>query len=301
MPEVVGVRFRHAGRIYFFAPGDLTINKDDAVIVETIRGVEMGQVAYAPREVCAKMVAPYLPLKQVIRVAEARDLAQKELLLKKAESAYQICQERILQHNLAMKLLDAEYTLDGAKLIFQFTAEGRIDFRELVRDLAAVFKTRIELRQVGVRDEAKMIGGLGGCGRELCCSAFLGDFLPVSIKMARDQNLSLNPTKISGVCGRLLCCLNYEMEDYGVQGELIPVIVVGSMVETNAGRGKVMYVNTKRNLARVRNAESGKTAEFPLDELIIILPENDESLPVPEESAQVLPSCTCPNAFPPSH
>ena len=213
MPEVVGIRFRKAGKIYFFAPGELDISQDDKVIVETVRGFELGNVAFGRRTICDAKIEPYLPLKSVVRKADAADTEKVQALKIKAKEAFAICLEKIVLHKLSMKLLDAEYTFDEAKLIFQFTAEGRVDFRELVRDLASVFRTRIELRQIGVRDEAKMVGGLGGCGRELCCCSFLGEFHPVSIKMARDQNLSLNPTKISGVCGRLLCCLNYEQEE----------------------------------------------------------------------------------------
>ncbi len=209
---VVGVRFRKAGKIYYFKPGDLELRPGDNVIVETARGIEFGTVVIGPRRV--PLEDTVTPLREVIRKATPEDCARLEENKKKARAALAICQERIAAHGLPMKLIDAEYTFDGAKLLFYFTAEGRVDFRELVRDLAAIFRTRIELRQIGVRDETKMVGGLGPCGRELCCHTWLGDFEPVSIRMAKDQNLSLNPTKISGICGRLMCCLKFESACY---------------------------------------------------------------------------------------
>lgn len=212
MVEVVGIRFKQAGKIYYFSPGELQIAAGDGCIVETARGVEYGQVVLNPKNVSDSEVVQ--PLKQVLRIATSEDYERLERNQARAKEAFQIANEKILEHNLPMRLLEAEYTLDESKLIFNFTAEGRVDFRELVKDLAAIFRTRIELRQVGVRDEAKAIGGLGSCGRSLCCATFLGDFEPVSIKMAKDQNLSLNPAKISGVCGRLMCCLKYESETY---------------------------------------------------------------------------------------
>ncbi|MCL2498695.1 MAG: stage 0 sporulation family protein [Symbiobacteriaceae bacterium] len=289
MSEVIGVRFRPAGKVYFFLPGELPIEQYDHVLVETVRGMEIGKVAYGRREVCPNIIAPYLPLKQVLRVATAADLALRETLQTKAQDAYQICLGKIEQHRLGMRLLDAEYTFDAAKLIFQFTADGRVDFRELVRDLASVFRTRIELRQVGVRDEAKMVGGLGGCGREFCCSTFLGEFLPVTVKMARDQNLSLNPTKISGVCGRLLCCLNYELEEYGSSASL-SLVEMGSLVQTNAGHGKVTFVDRRRDIARVRLQDSGRTQEFPLDELVVIVLEEDDGVMPAHIPSLILPA-----------
>lgn len=219
MVEVVGVRFKKAGKIYYFAPGQMSLALDDKVIVETARGIEFGEIVLPPRQVKEEDVV--MPLKHVIRKASEEDkktLAQNHI---KEKEAFQICLKKIADHNLPMKLVDVEYTFDGNKIIFSFTAEGRVDFRELVKDLAAVFRTRIELRQIGVRDEAKMLGGIGSCGRVLCCSSFLGDFEPVSIRMAKDQRLSLNPTKISGICGRLMCCLKYENCAYcdsGCQG-----------------------------------------------------------------------------------
>lgn len=209
---VIGVRFKEAGKIYYFDPGDFNITTNDHVIVETARGIEYGSVVVGLKEVDDSEVVP--PLKKVIRIATADDDARVEENAFREKEAFAICLEKIEQHNLPMKLIDVEYTFDNSKVIFFFTADGRVDFRELVKDLATVFRTRIELRQIGVRDEAKMLGGIGFCGRELCCHTFLGDFAPVSIKMAKEQNLSLNPSKISGICGRLLCCLKYENDVY---------------------------------------------------------------------------------------
>ena len=212
MTNVIGVRFRRAGKVYYFSPGKLNIQKDDHVIVETARGVEYGHVVIGMKEVEDDKVIQ--PLKPVIRLATAQDDAQEEGNREKEREAFQICLEKIRKHKLDMKLIDAEYTFDNNKVLFYFTADGRIDFRELVKDLASVFKTRIELRQIGVRDETKILGGIGICGRPLCCHTHQSEFLPVSIKMAKEQNLSLNPTKISGVCGRLMCCLKHEEETY---------------------------------------------------------------------------------------
>ncbi|MGI6038043.1 MAG: PSP1 domain-containing protein [Limnochordia bacterium] len=212
MIKVVGVRFKKAGKIYYFDPGELPLAVGIHVIVETARGLEFGEVVVGPKEVPETDIVQ--PLKQVIRVATEEDFQHLEKNRQKEAKAYDIGLEKIAQHGLPMKLVDVEYTFDNTKVIFYFTADGRVDFRELVKDLAAIFKTRIELRQIGVRDEAKMIGGLGPCGRPLCCVTFLGDFEPVSIRMAKDQNLSLNPTKISGICGRLMCCLKFESDTY---------------------------------------------------------------------------------------
>lgn len=209
---VVGVRFRKAGKIYFFKPGQLQLQKGDEVIVETVRGIEYGRVVIGPRWVPVEETVA--PLREVIRKATPEDRIRVEQNRRDAEEAFAICQQKIAEHGLPMKLIDAEYTFDRGKILFYFTAEGRVDFRELVKDLAAVFKTRIELRQIGVRDEAKLVGGIGPCGRELCCCTFLCEFEPVSIKMAKWQNLSLNPTKISGLCGRLMCCLKFEEDSY---------------------------------------------------------------------------------------
>jgi len=212
MVEVVGVRFKRAGKIYYFSSGNLALGVNDKVIVETARGVEFGELVIPPRQVKEEEVV--LPLKPVIRKASTEDERVVDENGIKEKEAFQICLKKIIDHQLPMKLVDVEYTFDGNKIIFSFTAEGRVDFRELVKDLASVFRTRIELRQIGVRDEAKMLGGVGSCGRILCCSSFLGDFEPVSIRMAKDQKLSLNPTKISGICGRLMCCLKYENSAY---------------------------------------------------------------------------------------
>jgi cell fate regulator YaaT (PSP1 superfamily) len=212
MYVVVGVRFKKAGKIYYFDPGDLPIEKGDFVIVETARGIEYGQVVVGKKEVTENDVV--LPLKKVIRIADENDRLQVEANKEAAKQAFGICQQKIADHGLEMKLVDVEYTFDRNKVIFYFTADGRVDFRELVKDLASVFRTRIELRQIGVRDEAKLLGGIGPCGRILCCSSWLGDFDPVSIRMAKDQHLSLNPAKISGLCGRLMCCLKFESDTY---------------------------------------------------------------------------------------
>ncbi|MGE5529396.1 MAG: stage 0 sporulation family protein [Patescibacteria group bacterium] len=212
MPTVVGVRFKHAGKIYYFDPGGLDLSPGNQVVVETVRGLEFGIVMTGPKEVGEKEVTQ--PLKRVLRTATPEDLAQVEENRQRERRAFGVFQEKVAHRGLDMKLVDIEYTFDRSKIIFYFTADGRVDFRELVKDLASVFRTRIELRQIQVRDEAKMLGGLGPCGRPLCCATFLGDFEPVSIKMAKEQNLSLNPTKISGICGRLMCCLRFECESY---------------------------------------------------------------------------------------
>lgn len=248
MINVVGVRFRTAGKIYFFDPGRLQINKGDSVIVETARGLEFGTVVAAPKEVEDEKVVQ--PLKQVLRIATDRDKEQEAENKLKEKEAFKICLEKIHKHGLEMKLIDAEYTFDNNKVLFYFTADGRIDFRELVKDLASVFKTRIELRQIGVRDETKTVGGIGTCGRVLCCHSYLSDFIPVSIKMAKEQNLSLNPTKISGVCGRLMCCLKHEEETYEELNRRLPNI--GDIVTTEDGlKGEVHSVNVLRQLVKV--------------------------------------------------
>ena len=248
MIKVIGVRFRHVGKIYYFDPKDYPICEGDHVIVETARGVEYGFVVLGPREVSEEKVIQ--PLKSVIRVATPKDDAREENNRKKEKDAFQICLKKIREHNLDMKLIEAEYTFDNNKVLFYFTADGRIDFRELVKDLAAVFKTRIELRQIGVRDETKILGGIGICGRPLCCHTFLSEFAPVSIKMAKEQNLSLNPTKISGVCGRLMCCLKNEQETYEYLNKKLPA--VGDYVTTPDGlKGEVSSVNVLRQLVKV--------------------------------------------------
>ena len=220
MTKIVGVRFRNAGKIYYFDPEGRDMETGTHVIVETARGVEFGVVMIPPRELEDEKVPQ--PLKPIIRIATEEDEKQQRRNKEKQEGAYRICLEKIEKHGLEMKLVQAEYTFDNNKLLFYFTADGRIDFRELVKDLASVFRTRIELRQIGVRDETKILGGMGICGRELCCSSYLSEFIPVSIKMAKEQNLSLNPTKISGVCGRLMCCLKYEQDTYEYLNSTLP-------------------------------------------------------------------------------
>lgn len=248
MIKVVGVRFRTAGKIYYFDPQRLQIKKGDHVIVETARGVEYGTVVGAMKEVPDDEVTQ--PLKPVIRIATPKDDKQEAANRDKEKDAMKICLEKIRKHNLEMKLIDAEYTFDNNKVLFYFTADGRVDFRELVKDLAAVFKTRIELRQIGVRDETKIVGGIGICGRPLCCHTFLDEFAPVSIKMAKEQNLSLNPTKISGVCGRLMCCLKNEEETYEELNRKLPN--VGDYVTTDDGlKGEVHSVNVLRQIVKV--------------------------------------------------
>ncbi len=248
MTKVIGVRFRNAGKIYYFSPGELEIKSGEYVIVETARGVEYGYVVLGNREVSDNNVMQ--PLKSVIRMANRDDESREEVNRRKEKEAFKICQEKIRTHNLEMKLIDVEYTFDNNKILFYFTADGRIDFRELVKDLAAVFKTRIELRQVGVRDETKIMGGVGICGRTLCCHSYLSEFIPVSIKMAKEQNLSLNPTKISGVCGRLMCCLKNEEETYQYLNSKLPGI--GDYVTTDDGlKGEVQSVNVLRQLVKV--------------------------------------------------
>ena len=248
MIKIIGVRFRNAGKIYYFDPKKLPIKKGDHVIVETARGIEYGSVVADAREVTDDQVVQ--PLKPVIRIANADDNARAQRNKEKEKEAFRICLEKIRKHKLEMKLIDTEYTFDNNKVLFYFTADGRIDFRELVKDLASVFKTRIELRQIGVRDETKIVGGVGICGRELCCHTFLSEFAPVSIKMAKEQNLSLNPSKISGVCGRLMCCLKNEEDTYEYLNSRLPGI--GDRVIADDGlRGEVQSVNVLRQLVKV--------------------------------------------------
>ena len=248
MTKVIGVRFRQAGKIYFFSPGKLHVKQGDKVIVETARGVEFGSVVSAPREVPDEKIMQ--PLKSVIRVATEEDKRNEERNREKEKEAFRVCLEMIRKHELDMKLINAEYTFDNNKVLFYFTAEGRIDFRDLVKDLAAVFRTRIELRQIGVRDETKIRGGIGICGRPLCCHTYLSEFAPVSIKMAKEQNLSLNPTKISGVCSRLMCCLTNEEETYEELNSRLPAI--GDFVTTPDGlKGEVQSVSVLRQLVKV--------------------------------------------------
>ena len=248
MIKVIGVRFRTAGKIYFFDPCEFEIKRGDHVIVETARGIEFGTVVAGVKEVEDDKVIQ--PLKPVIRIATQRDVEQEAANKEREREAFRVCLEKIRKHELDMKLIDAEYTFDNNKVLFYFTADGRIDFRELVKDLAGVFKTRIELRQIGVRDETKIVGGIGICGRPLCCHSYLSDFIPVSIKMAKEQNLSLNPTKISGVCGRLMCCLKNEEETYEELNSHLPN--VGDFVTAFDGlKGEVQSVNVLRQLVKV--------------------------------------------------
>ena len=267
MTKVIGVRFRTAGKIYFFAPGKFDIKQGDNVIVETARGIEFGRVVSGPKDVKDEDVVQ--PLKSVIRLATEQDRKTVEKNKQKEKEAFKICQEKIRRHKLEMKLIDVEYTFDGNKILFYFTADGRIDFRELVKDLAAVFRTRIELRQIGVRDETKIRGGIGICGRALCCSTYLTEFSAVSIKMAKEQNLSLNPTKISGVCGRLMCCLTNEEETYEELNSQLPS--VGDTVTTKDGlTGTVHSLSVlRRQVKVVVNLENDEKEirEYQADEL----------------------------------
>ncbi len=264
MMEVIGIRFREVGKIYYFDPDEFEINLQDYVIVETIRGVEFGEVVVIRKEVDEEDVV--LPLKKVMRIATEADILTMTENTKLADEAFNIGVEKIVHHKLEMNLVDAEYTFDRNKVIFNFTAEGRVDFRNLVKDLAALFKTRIELRQIGVRDEAKILGGIGPCGRMLCCSTFLGDFEPVSIKMAKDQNLSLNPAKISGLCGRLMCCLKYENDDYEQAKRDMPDL--GEKIITPYGAGRVTDLNLLEQVIQIKIVEEETIIDYTLDELI---------------------------------
>ena len=236
MSEIIGVKFKDAGKVYYFDPDSIKLAKGDKVIVETVRGIECGEIAMDNREVDDEQIVK--PLKKVLRAATSVDIQNLENNKKREKEAIGICQEKIEKHKLDMKLVDVECTFDGSKMLFYFTADGRVDFRELVKDLAGIFRTRIELRQIGVRDESKMLGGLGMCGRPFCCTTFLSDFQPVSIKMAKEQGLSLNPVKISGSCGRLMCCLKYEQNSYEHLLKLTPKR--GAIVETKEGTGVVV-------------------------------------------------------------
>lgn len=257
MVKVVGIRFKKAGKVYYFDPDEFVINAGDHVIVETSRGMEYGEVTVAPKEILEKEVVS--PLKKVLRIADEKDTAQHEDNVNRKAKALEQCQEKVDKHHLVMKLIDVEYTFDSSKIIFYFTAEGRVDFRELVKDLAGVFKMRIELRQIGVRDEAKMVGGIGTCGKSLCCHTWLPEFEPVSIKMAKIQNLSLNPTKISGICGRLMCCLKYENAIYTELRRGLPE--VGERVKTPEGLAVVIEANLLESRVRVRTIVSEKSQD----------------------------------------
>ena len=268
MVNVVGIRFKKVGKIYYFEPQDLKINKGDYLIVETARGIELGECVIGIKEISEEEIIS--PLKKVLRIATEEDILKHKENKDKEVAALEICLKKIEEHNLNMKLIDVEYTFDNNKVIFYFTADGRVDFRELVKDLATIFKTRIELRQIGVRDEAKMIGGLGPCGRPMCCSSFLGDFASVSIKMAKEQNLSLNPTKISGICGRLMCCLNYEQNTYEDIRKRLPK--VGSIVETVDGKGEVTLNNTVKESVKVKTkiGDEEVIKEYKIDDVKLI-------------------------------
>ncbi len=285
MVTVVGVRFKRAGKIYYFDPGDIEIKLGDHVIVETARGIEYGDVAIAPRQVPESDIVS--PLKKVIRVATKEDDEHEQENRKKEKEAFEICLKKIEKHGLDMKLIDVEYTFDNNKILFYFTAEGRVDFRELVKDLASVFKTRIELRQIGVRDESKMMGGVGVCGRILCCSSFLGEFDPVSIRMAKEQGLSLNPTKISGTCGRLMCCLRYEQEAYEELLKKAPK--VGAVVNTPEGQGVVTEVSLLKERVKVKLDKDNETdvEVFTFDQIEVIqdstVKEEPEDFAIDEE------------------
>ena len=266
MVEIVGVRFKKVGKTYYFAPGNLKLNIGDNVIVETARGIEFGEIVIPNREIDEETITSQL--KPVVSIATEADIRQVEENKQKEKKAVAIFNEKTKKHQLEMKLVDVEYTFDGSKISFFFTADGRIDFRELVKDLASTFRTRIELRQIGVRDEAKTLGGIGICGRELCCKGFLGEFIPVSIKMAKEQNLSLNPTKISGNCGRLMCCLKYEQEAYEELGRSMPRN--GAVVQTPEGKGTVISVNLVRQVADVKMDDSPNIKQFKGTELKVL-------------------------------
>lgn len=268
MVNVIGVRFKPAGKTYYFDPLDFDVKAGDEVIVETTRGLEFGNVVMGRKSLDTEQFTK--PLKGVVRMATAEDKATYEKNQELEKEAYKICLEKIQKHNLEMKLVEVEYTFDGNKILFYFTADGRVDFRELVKDLATVFKTRIELRQIGVRDEAKTLGSIGVCGRGLCCSQFLEEFAPVSIKMAKEQGLSLNPTKISGACGRLMCCLKYEQDTYEDLLKITPK--QGALVETPDGNGTVEYVSLLKGIVKVKlDDENEKTLkDFDVSELKVI-------------------------------
>lgn len=276
MIKVVGVRFKKAGKIYYFDPADMNIQKDTYVVVETARGIEFGECVIGIKEISEKDIVA--PLKSVLRIATEEDINKHFKNKDKEKDAFDICLKKIQEHELTMKLIDVEYTFDNNKVIFYFTADGRVDFRELVKDLATIFKTRIELRQIGVRDEAKMLGGLGPCGRPMCCSTFLGDFASVSIKMAKEQNLSLNPTKISGICGRLMCCLNYEQSTYEDIRKRMPK--VGSIVKTSEGTGEVFSNNTVKESIKVkiRKGEEEILKEFKIENVELIKGHYEDSI-----------------------
>lgn len=277
MKNIVGVRFKKPGKIYFFDPGYLKINQKDTVVVETSLGEELGEVVISKRSMPEEKIVN--PLKKVIRIATPKDLQHNEENKKKEKEAFEICEEKIKKYKLDMHLTDVEYKFDNSKILFYFTADGRIDFRELVKDLASIFKTRIELRQIGVRDEVKRIGGNGVCGRELCCCSFLGDFETVSIKMAKEQNISLNPSKISGNCGRLMCCLKYEQDVYEDKLKRLPKI--GSTVKTADGEGIVDSIETLKEIVRIKFKDEDNNyfyKKYPSSEIKILKSASSENI-----------------------
>ena len=293
MASVIGVRFKNAGKLYYFDPGVFWPTAGDAVIVETVRGTEYGEVVTGVKEVSDELITP--PLKKVIRIATADDAQHDAENRAREKDALALCQKKVQEHKLQMKLVGCEYTFDNSKILFYFTSDKRVDFRALVKDLAAAFHTRIELRQIGVRDEAKMMGGLGMCGRPVCCAQFLGDFQPVSIKMAKEQNLSLNPTKISGICGRLMCCLKYEEDHYEATRKRMPR--VGKEVITPDGTGTVVDLNILKETVRVRipKGDGAEQKDYPLDQVQRTQParpvkkqlneENDDDTNTPDEAS----------------
>ncbi len=266
MAEIIGVRFKSAGKVYYFSPNGLELSVGDKVIVETTRGIECGEVVIDKKVIPDEELSS--PLKSVIRAATAQDLKAIDTKEEREREAFKICEEKIAKHGLNMNLIDVEYTFDNSKILFYFTSDSRVDFRELVKDLASVFKTRIELRQIGVRDEAKLLGGLGICGRPFCCKSFLGDFQPVSIKMAKEQSLSLNPTKISGTCGRLMCCLKYEQDSYEELLKVTPK--VGALVKTPDGNGVVEDVNLLTGRLRVKNTDTEAVNTYSKDDVKVL-------------------------------
>lgn len=274
MTRIIGVRFKPTGKVYYFDPQGIEVNRGDYVIVETSRGIEYGQVMYGIKEVEDSVVTK--PLKGVLRIATQEDTRKYNENKEKEKHAAKICMDKISEHGLDMKLVEVEYTFDGSKVLFYFTADGRVDFRDLVKDLASVFKTRIELRQIGVRDESKVLGSIGVCGRNLCCSEFLGEFVPVSIKMAKEQGLSLNPTKISGACGRLMCCLKYEQDTYEELNRITPS--VGAIVDTPDGKGTIAYVSLLKGKVSVKLETGDETMlrEFDVNDVSVSTPEKTE-------------------------
>ena len=282
--EVIGVKFKESGKVYYFSPGDCKVSEGEFVIVETARGVEFGTAVTGSRFVPASEIIP--PLRPVIRIASDEDVAKHEENAVKEKEALSVCARKIKEHNLDMKLIDAEYTFDGGKLIFYFSADGRVDFRNLVKDLASVFKTRIELRQIGIRDEAKLLGGLGVCGRPFCCTTFLSDFVQVSIKMAKEQNMSLNSSKISGTCGRLMCCLKYEQETY--EQEIRDTPPVDSRVKTPDGTGVVKETSPLTGMLKVQLDGSAETLkEYHRSKVAVIGKSKDKAEQKQEKSAEI--------------